>query len=328
MVTKRYKFRPAWVLTLGPGLVLALAFIVLIAMAVGDGLISGDIALWLLILPGVILAGSYLRWLSKGSISIGRDQVVVRGPMTVTDPERGSRRVRATKYLPRQYWNSLMIEGVLFPTLTWTRFGETVQFGRVMQPHRIRKLLTSPEGQFGRGLGPTTSEVLLFGLVMGLKLTGSLLWRMTVALSVGALWLARWTWPHLKAAVSRIRGGASDADMQRVASPSASSLSLHDYQRFVAFCQSRFFGEEVEQIPTDDEVDLYLEVLERVHVVQKHVNGHSVWTLRPCIEHLDDITKRVSQQVFERIRLQSRTSGTSLTEDTLGEAMEQAIAMN
>jgi len=141
MLTKKYVFRPAWLLYAGPGLLLAMLLAAAVVLAADRGLISTHTALGLQVVPNLILAAFCRRWSVAGRAEVKPNQVVLQGRAIVLDQNGRARRAYVRHHIPKSEWHTLQVSGLLLATLTWTRPGETIVLERLSQPYLLRHLL-------------------------------------------------------------------------------------------------------------------------------------------------------------------------------------------
>ena len=170
MLTNKHIFRPAWMRTIGPGLILAMLLSATIVFATNHEMISPGVALRLHLIPNGVLFGFCARWLLHGSIVVKPNQVVLQGWTKMVDREGRKRYTQLRRFVPRSEWSTITVKGLFFATVTWSHEGETVVFERLGRPDLLRKLLAAPAARFDSlmSLGPL--PLALLALAKALKL--------------------------------------------------------------------------------------------------------------------------------------------------------------
>ena len=302
MLTEKYIFYPAWIRTVGPGLALSSLLSALIVVAAGQGLVSTGLALGLLVVPNLILAGFCARWLFRGYMVVKPNQVILRGYMHVIDKDGHRKKAYIRRHVPRAEWSSISVEGLFFPAVIWSRGDETVVFGHVGRAYLLRKLLAAPRAEFDKTL--TLHPLLVFAIGVAK--------RLGAAINAGTETVARLlpgTRPHLTAATQwmlRATRRAIRAIGRRLVALSAGSRPpAIEYARFVAFCQRYLLDRHAADVRSERTV-FYLQTLEQASIVLPWSAGprdddRFPWVLHPAIRSVDDITRRIPQRTFEQL---------------------------
>ena len=319
MSTRTQVFRSAWILSVGPRLAAAVALAVLIFKVNDSGLVSHRLGLWLYFVPILILAYAHLRWLLRGHIAVTRRQIVFRGWVRKRDEDGNTKWIHTRRMVPRSEWGSITVEGLIFPNVTWEKFGDSFVFERVGRPRRLCALLRSSEDTFDEGLslGMLAVIALLFiGLAKTLKLLVETL---------------KWSWPHLRATGSwvlrRARQGLRTTQRQLTVTADQALSPASEYSRFIAFCQNEVFAAGLLQARNRQAI-LYMEILEQAHILHRRVNGRVVWRLHPRIQSIEDITSRISQRTFEQARFRALLAEVDLDKITQSDKSPAMEAVN
>jgi hypothetical protein len=311
--------------TVGPGLALAVLLSAIVVVAASQGLVSTGLALGLLVVPYLILFGFCARWLFKGCIVVKPNQVILRGYMHVIDKEGHRKTAYIRQYVPRAEWNSISVEGLFFPAVTWSRYGETIIFGHVSRAYLLRKLLAAPRAEFDRTLPLSPLLVFFVGTAK----------RLGAAINTGIEAIARLipgTRPHLTATmrwVLRATRRAAHAIGRRLVALSVGSRSVAiEYARFVAFCR-RYLLDQCSTEIRGERAAFYLQTLGQAHIVLPRTygpltygpqaNDDNIWMLHPSIHSVDDITRRIPQHTFEKLWFENVLRNIDVSDVTAGE---------
>ena len=292
MSAQKQVFRSAWILSVGPGLAVAVALAVLIFKVNDSGLVPRRLALWLYLVPILILTYVYLRWLLRGHIAVTPRQITFQGWVRKTDKHGNTRRIRTKRMVPRSEGGSITIDGLLFPNVTWASFGDSFVFERVGRSPQADRVVTVACGQVRPGAVPRCGRCARVdfhwsdqGADAGCRGT-----EMVLALSkVG--------WPLAAAARTPTAPGCCKEGLPVAAVQVRSPAS--EYERFVAFCQDIVSGTDLIEV-RNRQSTLYTEVLEQARILGRRVNGHVEWRLHPRIRDIQDITRRISPEAFEQ----------------------------
>ena len=141
MLTKKYVFRPAWLLFAGTGLLLAMLLAAGVVLVASRGLIPASTALGLHLIPNLVLAAFCVRWLATGHVVVKPNQVVIQGWAKVLAENGRARHAYVRRHVPRSEWHTLQVSGLLLATLTWTHQGETIVLRHLGQAYLLRHLL-------------------------------------------------------------------------------------------------------------------------------------------------------------------------------------------
>jgi hypothetical protein len=141
VLTKKYVFRPAWLLFAGPGLVCAMLLAAGVILLADRGLIPASVALRLNLVPNLVLGAFCARWLAAGHVIVTPNQVVLHGWAKVIHSSGHTRRVYIRRHVPRTQWHTLQISGLLLATLTWTDHEETIVLRHLSQTYLLKHLL-------------------------------------------------------------------------------------------------------------------------------------------------------------------------------------------
>ena len=316
MLTEKYIFYPGWLWTVGPGLALAVLLSAIIVIAASQGLVSTGLALGLLVVPNLILVGFCARWLFQGCIVVKPNQVILRGYMHIIDKKGHRKRAYIRQYVPRTEWSSISVEGLFFPTVTWTHHGVTIIFGQVGRAYLLRKLLAAPRAEFDRTLPLNPLLACAIGTTK----------RFGAAVDTGIETIAGLipgTRPHLTAAtrwVQRTTRRATRAIGRRLVTLCGGSRSVTiEYARFVAFCRQFLLDKRSTELRSERAI-FYLQALGQAQIVLprtydplsygpqtvgQQTNDDSIWMLHPSIHSVDDITRRIPQRTFEQLWLEN-----------------------
>lgn len=295
MLTIKHVFRPDWMRTVGPGLILAMLLSASIVVATNHELVSPGVALRLHLVPNGVLLGFCASWLLKGSIVVKPNQVVLQGWTKVIDQEGRRKYVQIRQAVPRSEWDSLAIEGLFYATVTWSHDGKTIVFERLSRPDLLRKLLAAPAGPFDGILSLGPLPLVLMGLAKALKLA--------IGLGIAAITrLCPSARPVLDAAARwafrQARRGIRTLGVYLVTLFGGSRSLALEYARFVAFCRHYLLGRRL-AVVHGDLASFYWKTLQRACVV--YGPAPSTWVLHPYIQSVDDIKRRIPQRTFERM---------------------------
>jgi hypothetical protein len=142
MLTKKYTFRPAWLLFVGSGLLLAMLLTAGVILSAHRGTISATAALYLHLIPNLVLAAFCVCWLAKGHIVLKPNQVVLQGWAEVKPESGRARRAYVRRHVPRSEWHTLHVSGLLLGTVTWTDGqGTTIVLRHLSQAVLLKQLL-------------------------------------------------------------------------------------------------------------------------------------------------------------------------------------------
>ena len=295
MLTNKHVFRPAWMRTVGPGLILAMLFSTGIVFVTNREMISPGVALRLHLVPNLVLLGFCTRWWLQGSIVVKPNQVVLQGWTKVVDSEGRKRLAPTRQYIPRSEWSSITVKGLFFATVTWSHEGETVVFERLGRPDLLRKLLAAPAARFDSLLSLGPLPLALIALAKALKLV----------IGKGIAAVARLyppARPYLNAvarwALCQTRRAIRSLGVHLVALSGGSRSLALEYARFVAFCRHYLLGRRL-AVVTGDLASFYWRTLQQACVV--YGQAPSSWMLHPHIQSVDDIKQRIPQRAFERM---------------------------
>jgi hypothetical protein len=295
MLTKQHIFRPAWIRTVGPGLILAMLLSAAIVLSSNYEMISPSIALRLHLVPNLVLLGACARWLLQGSIVVKPNQVVLQGWTKVVDREGRKRYVQIRRSIPRSEWNSIAVKGLFFASVTWSDEGETIVLERLGRPDLLRKLLVVPAGPFDSLLSLKPLPLLLVALIQVLKLA-------TVRAIAAIGRLCPQSSPYLNAAarwaLRQARHAIRVLGVHLVTLTGGSRSTALEYARFVAFCRHYLMGRRL-AVVKDERASFYWRILKEACVIYGYAS--SEWILHPRIQSLDDITERIPQRTFERM---------------------------
>ena len=295
MLTHKHVFRPGWIRTIGPGLVLAMLLSAAIVLATNSEMISPDVALCLHLIPNGVLLGFCTRWLLQGSIVVKPNQVVLQGWTRVVDSEGRKRFVRIRQSIPRSEWCSITVKGLFYATVIWSNEEETIVFERLGRPDLLRKLLAAPAARFDSMLSLGPLMMVLLALAKALKLV--------IGRGIAAVaHLYPPARPYLNAvacwALRQTRRTVRAIGVHLVALSGRSGSVALEYARFVAFCRHYLLGRQL-AVVRDDLASFYWRTLKQACVV--YGQAPYTWILHPHIRSVDDITQRISQRTFERL---------------------------
>jgi hypothetical protein len=147
MLIKKYTFRPAWLLFVGPGLLLAMLLAAGVIVSAHRGMISAPVALRLHLLPNLVLAAFYACWRTEGRLVLKPNQVVLQGWAKVKPESGRARRAYVQRHVPRSEWHTLHVSGLLLGTVTWTDGKGTTIVLRHLSRAMLLKQLLQPQQQ-------------------------------------------------------------------------------------------------------------------------------------------------------------------------------------
>jgi hypothetical protein len=142
MLTKKYTFRPAWLLFVGSGLLLSMLLTAGVILSAHRGTISASAALRLHLLPNLVLAAFCVCWRAEGHLVLKPNQVVLQGWAKVKPKSGRARRTYVRRHVPRSEWHTLQVSGLLLGTVTWTDGdGTTIVLRHLSQAMLLKQLL-------------------------------------------------------------------------------------------------------------------------------------------------------------------------------------------
>jgi len=147
MLTKKYTFRPAWLLFVGSGFLLAMLLAAGVIVSAQRGAISAPAALRLHLLPNLVLVAFCVCWLAEGHVVIKPSQVVLQGWAKVKPESGRARRAYVRHHVPRSEWHTLQVSGLLLGTVTWTDGAGTTIVLRHLSQAVLLKQLLQPQQQ-------------------------------------------------------------------------------------------------------------------------------------------------------------------------------------
>ena len=299
----RHVFRPSWV----PNLGLTLGLVVGV-LAFGPRLVPSLFARpsvgYVYGLAAGLVAATYLRWKLRGHIEIDAQQVVVKGWVSLIGPDEARHTRYVSEYIPRSLWDSIRVEGLIFPRVIVTRFSKQIVFEQVAHPRQLRRLLDAPPEAFGAEARPGVGMLMIIGLGALFRLVAGVVGRLALSL----VQLIHWARPYLGNAYRVLVRELSHRGMQlwtrflgrpRLSQSSSGPIEHHghEYRQFLRFCQALCGGQRdlVDHGPSE----VYLQLLQRAHIVAAGDRDRT-WTLHPRIRCVRDIELRIPEDTFMR----------------------------
>jgi hypothetical protein len=295
MLTEKYVFRPAWLRTVGPGLVLAMLISALIVVATNHEVISPGVALRLHLVPNLVLLGFCARGQLQGSVVVKPNQVVLQGWAKVTGRRGRSRLVQIKHAVPRDEWGTIAVDGLFTATVTCACEGGTIVVERLGRPDLLRKLLAAPSARYDSllPLGPLPLALIVLAKALKLAIAAGIaaVARLCPAARPHLTAAARWTLGLMRRAIRTL-------GVHLVALSGGSSSLALEYARFVAFCRHYLLGRRL-AVVKGDLAAFYWKTLREACVV--YGQAPSTWMLHPRVQSIEDIKQRIPQRAFERM---------------------------